>query len=148
LRLADLAPTPATLQRLSAYLDDRRMLGTRLVLEPARYRGVTVVARVRAKRQVSAERLSAELVAALHRYLHPVVGGPDGTGWPFGRPVHQGEVYAVFQRVAGVDYVEQVRLFAVDLRAERPTDELERVVPEPTELIFSFRPDVFVEEAT
>jgi len=147
LRLADLAPSPSTLQRLGAYLDDRRMLGTRLLLEPARYRGVTVVARVRAKRQVSAERLSAELVAALHRYLHPVVGGPDGTGWPFGRPVHQGEVYAVFQRVAGVDYVEQVRLFAVDLRAERPTDELERVVPEPTELIFSFRPDVLVEEA-
>jgi hypothetical protein len=33
--------------------------------------------------------------AALFRYFHPTLGGPDGTGWPFGRPVHVGDAYAV-----------------------------------------------------
>jgi hypothetical protein len=33
--------------------------------------------------------------AALFRYFHPTLGGPAGTGWPFGRPVHVGDAYAV-----------------------------------------------------
>ena len=33
--------------------------------------------------------------AALFRYFHPTIGGPGGTGWPFGRPVHVGDAYAV-----------------------------------------------------
>jgi hypothetical protein len=33
--------------------------------------------------------------AALFRYFHPTLGGPGGTGWPFGRPVHVGDAYAV-----------------------------------------------------
>ena len=51
---------------------------------------------------------------ALYQYFDPIVGGPDGDGWPFGRPVNVGEVYAVLQRVEGVEYVEDVRLFATD----------------------------------
>ncbi|MGH4023680.1 MAG: putative baseplate assembly protein, partial [Pseudonocardiaceae bacterium] len=41
-------------------------------------------------------------------------GGPDGTGWPFGRPVQSGEVFAVLQRLPGVEMVEDVRLFGAD----------------------------------
>lgn len=33
--------------------------------------------------------------AALFRYFSPSAGGPDGKGWPFGRPVHVGDAYEV-----------------------------------------------------
>ncbi len=33
--------------------------------------------------------------AALFSYFDPTAGGPDGKGWPFGRPVHVGDAYEV-----------------------------------------------------
>ena len=45
----------------------------------------------------------------LHRYFNPLVGGPDGKGWPWGRPIQSGEAYAVLQEIRGVDFVEEIR---------------------------------------
>jgi len=44
--------------------------------------------------------------AAMAGYLDPLDGGPDGTGWPFGRPVWVSEVVAVLAAVPLVAYVE------------------------------------------
>jgi hypothetical protein len=49
-------------------------------------------------------------VAALDRFLHPLNGGPEGTGWIFGRDVYLSEVCEVLERVEGVDHVEEARL--------------------------------------
>ena len=57
---------------------------------------------------------AADAVAALHRYFDPLVGGPDGKGWPWGRPVQSGDAFGVLQRIAGVDVVEDVRLFGAN----------------------------------
>ena len=59
-------------------------------------------------------RRARRALAALHRFLSPVVGGPDGTGWPFGQALRYGEVFAVLHQVPGVELVEDVRLFPAD----------------------------------
>ena len=43
---------------------------------------------------------------ALEAFFHPLYGGEFGAGWSFGRDVQLSEVFAVLQRVEGVDYVE------------------------------------------
>jgi hypothetical protein len=67
-----------------------------------------------------------------------VSGGQDGSGWPFGRPVQQGEIFAVLQRLRGVEMVDDVRLFGAD----PVTGERGRAVPRldlpPNALVFSF----------
>jgi predicted phage baseplate assembly protein len=109
-----LRPSDDDLARVSAALDERRLVGTRAVVEPPRYQGVTAVARLRARPGAVDDEVRQEAVAALYRFLSPVVGGPDGQGWPFGRPVQYGEVFAVLQRIAGVDLIEDLRLFPAD----------------------------------
>lgn len=47
---------------------------------------------------------------ALEAFLHPLTGGPDGLGWPFGRDVYLSDVAAVLEAVEGVDYVETLNL--------------------------------------
>ena len=59
--------------------------------------------------RAASEELQRDAVLALYRYFNPLTGGPDGTGWPFGRPVQAGEVYAVLQRLPGTELVEEVR---------------------------------------
>ena len=106
LRFEDLVPTEETLQAVAEYIDERRTVGARVVVEPPFYQGVTVVATLVARLRTTPEELEREALLALNRYYSPLEGGPDGTGWPFGRPVQAGEVYAVLQRLPGTELIE------------------------------------------
>jgi hypothetical protein len=48
--------------------------------------------------------------AALMRLLHPLYGGPDGTGWEPGRDVYLSDLAAVLERTEGIDYVDQLAI--------------------------------------
>ncbi len=47
---------------------------------------------------------------ALAHFLHPLTGGPDGEGWPFGRSVFASDVAAILEDLTGVDHIEQLQL--------------------------------------
>ncbi|MGC9671533.1 putative baseplate assembly protein [Planosporangium sp. 12N6] len=141
-----LVPSQDTLRRVAQRLDEVRLVGTRVHVEPPLYRGVTVVARLLARPRTSTARIEAEALAALHRFLNPLTGGPDGTGWPFGRPVQVGEVFAVLQRVRGVELVEDVRLFGANpVTGERGAETARLDLP-PDSLVFSYQHLVRVEQ--
>jgi predicted phage baseplate assembly protein len=144
---ADLVPPQATLERIAARLDERRVLGTSVSVEPPRYQGVTVVARVRSLPDRSVDSVRRAAVDALDRLLHPLHGGPDGTGWPFGRAVHVGEVYALLQGLPGVDLVEDVRLFRADPRTNERAEVQQRVEVAPHALVHGYRHQVLVERS-
>ena len=91
------SPAEDTLQKITDRLEESRVIGTRAIVEPPVYRGITVVAKLRARPRINPTRLQEEALHALYEYFHPITGGPDGTGWPFGRPVNVGEVYSVLQ---------------------------------------------------
>jgi hypothetical protein len=44
-------------------------------------------------------------VAVLEKFFDPLEGGPDGSGWPFGRDVYVSEIYQILARLPGVRYV-------------------------------------------
>ncbi len=142
---AALRPDEELVRRVAGYLDERRTLGARVVVEPPFYRGVTVVVRLVASRRASPRLLRVDASEALYRYLHPLTGGPEGSGWPFGRVLQIGDVHAVLQRLEGVEVVDTIRLYAADpvagTRSEQPA---ERIEIGPGELIYSFEHQVLV----
>jgi predicted phage baseplate assembly protein len=125
--LRDLDPRPDTLERIRRYLDDRRLVGTRVRVEPPQYVGVRVRARVLVEERADPSEVRDAALAALNRYFDPLVGGPAGRGWPFGRAARAGDAYGVLQSVAGVDVVEQLDLLSVNL-VDGSTDEVQGVV--------------------
>jgi predicted phage baseplate assembly protein len=138
LRFADLSPTDELLAGIAAHLDERRCLGARVLVEPPYYQGITVVAQIRARARSVADAVQQQALAALDGYLHPLRGGPEGTGWPFGRPVQIGEVFAVLQRVSGVDLVEEVRLFGADPITGQRGDPVQRIDLPAHALVYSY----------
>ncbi|MFC9622963.1 putative baseplate assembly protein [Streptomyces sp. NPDC056930] len=143
LRFEQLIPSDSVLSTVAARLDERRLVGTRLMVEPPAYQGVTVVASlVTAGGDV--DRVRAEALAALFRHIDPLRGGVEGTGWPFGRPVQYGEVFAVLQGVRGVGLVEEVRLFPADPITGRRGAAVERIDVAPGALVFSHQHQVVV----
>ena len=134
-------------ERIATRLDEAKVAGVRLLLEPPRYRGVTVVARLIARPRVSADTVTADALDALYRLLNPLPGGgPDGTGWPFGRPVQHGEIFAALRDVRGVELVEDLRLFGADPVTGKRGAETQRLTLDPHSLVFSFEHHVRVEE--
>ena len=103
-------PSPGLLREVAARLERRRAIGTRVMVVGPRYLEVAVRARVRAFDGVGKARLRGEVAAAIDRFLQPLTGGPDGTGWPFGRDVFRSEVLQVIDETAGVDHVLSLEL--------------------------------------
>ncbi|MFI8460257.1 putative baseplate assembly protein [Kitasatospora sp. NPDC085464] len=146
LRFEQLIPDEQVLATVATALDERRLIGTRIVVQPPAYQGVTVVARL-TTRAADPDRVREEVLAALYGYLNPLRGGADGAGWPFGRAVQYGEVFAVLQRVAAVAGVEELRLFPADPITGRRGAPAERVEVPPDALVFSHQHQVVVTPA-
>lgn len=104
------APSPGLRHAVAAYLDRRRMLGTRVEVTGPTYTEVSVHAQVQAARSASRADLASRLRAALDGFFDPVAGGPDGVGWPLGRDVYRMEVMRVLDEVAGVEHVLELEL--------------------------------------
>jgi predicted phage baseplate assembly protein len=147
LRQEQLVPSEETLRAISDRIDATRVVGTRVVVEPPSYQGVTIVARLRARPRTDPTRLQAAALDALYGYFHPISGGPEGAGWPFGRPVNVGEVYSVLQRLRGTELVEEVHLFSADLETGQRGAAKDRLDIEPATLILSYEHQVMVEGA-
>ena len=112
--MAQLRLPPSTEARLREYLDDRRMLTTRILIQEPTYVWVTVQTRIRVAPKAEPERVRRDVKAALYRFLNPMYGG-DGDGWTFGKPLTIDKVYALIQEVPGVDYATELILYPINM---------------------------------
>jgi predicted phage baseplate assembly protein len=148
IKFEQLVPEATLLEAITQRLEECRVIGTRISVEPPGYRGVTVEATVRPAPGANANRLKADAERALYEYLHPINGGPDGTGWPFGRPVTIGEIYSVLQRVPGAEVVDTVNLFGTNAETGESKEATQRLELKPNVLVFSVGHSVTVPGAT
>jgi hypothetical protein len=81
------------------------MIGTRVEVTGPTYLEVAVVAKVQSYSRQNQARVTDAIVAAINQLFDPLTGGPDGTGWPFGRDVYRTEVLQTIMAAAGVDHV-------------------------------------------
>ena len=66
---------------------------------------------VRSRRsRLDRETIRQNVVTAVREFLHPTRGGSDKSGWPLGRPVFRSELYAVIEKLPGVDHVHALDL--------------------------------------
>jgi predicted phage baseplate assembly protein len=107
-------PSRALLQQVAAHLQPRRVIGTRVEVVAPRYVEVAVRAQVQSLAGTSRADVSRRIIAALNAFLHPLTGGPDGDGWPFGRDVYRAEIMQVIDEVRGVDHVLSLSLLLAD----------------------------------
>jgi len=144
LEFSQLVPHDDVYERVRLHIDERRTLGARVVIEPPGYMAVSIVAALRAVHRYDPRQLEQDARRALYAHFHPLTGGPAGTGWPFGRAVVGGEVFAVLQRVRGVDFVEDIRLFPADPVQRTRGERTERIQLGPNDLAFSYDHQVMV----
>ncbi len=97
-------------ESVAAYLDGYRLLTVRLDIREPEYVWVSVDLDISAMPNADPERVQAEVESRLHRLLNPIIGGPEGTGWPFGRDLYPSDIYASLQGVSGIQYISSMTL--------------------------------------
>jgi hypothetical protein len=107
-------PTAGLLAATRRVIERRRIVGSRIVVAPPSYVVVAVHATLSALPGVAASAVADAARAALDAYLDPVVGGPFGRGWPFGRDVYRADVMARLDAAVGVDNVVSLDLVGPD----------------------------------
>jgi hypothetical protein len=130
-------PTPSEgfLQTVCRHLDRHRLITTQLHVMGPDYVRVQVQAEVVLRPGFQPGDSRDRIASALNAFLHPLEGGPDGTGWPFGRTVYKSEIYQQIEQVDGVDCVHSLRLSGAGAGIQ-PSAEGNIAIP-PYSLVFA-----------
>jgi predicted phage baseplate assembly protein len=115
-QLDDFAIAAPLMRRITEHLDGHRLVGTAVEVGTPYYQGVSVVALVHTAPGRPAGLVRQRAIAALTRYVNPLTGGADGTGWPFDADINAAAVTQLLESVEGIERVEEALLYEYDLR--------------------------------
>ncbi|WP_298269425.1 putative baseplate assembly protein [Geobacter sp.] len=113
---AKLTPGSELVRDVEEYLEAKGSVGLvqatpgRISVIGPGYIRVAVEAEVVPNALREAEQVKERVRTALDSFLHPLTGGPDGTGWEFGRDVYASEVCRLIEGTPGVNYLRKLRL--------------------------------------
>jgi hypothetical protein len=126
-----LLPSNEVLRFVRRYLDERKLVGSVLSVVKPRYKDISMRVVLIRRTVGTSDRLRKEIELKLRRFLHSLVGGKDGKGWEFGRPVLKAELMHSVEEVPGVEGVDQL-----EIRDEARNVAIEHVRLDDDELPF------------
>jgi len=103
-------PTPSdgTLRTVCAYLDQRRLLTTELYVIRPTYQYVEIHVEVIVDDNADLAEVKERIEQTLLAYFHPLKGGDDGQGWPFGGTMFFSRVNHRVFTITGVQSVTRL----------------------------------------
>lgn len=105
------SPSAATLAVVCAYLSQRRLLTSEVYIIPPIYHLVQIQTNVVASPEADLAVVQKAVVDNLTNYFHPLTGGKDGQGWPFGQSIFYSSVFRVVLDTDGVDHIQDLIIF-------------------------------------
>lgn len=120
-----LKPDPEDINKLETYLDERRLITTRIDIRPPAFYWVTCKVELRAAPGMDETIVENRVLSRLYRFLNPLTGGENGTGWTFGRDLYVSDVYQSLQGIEGVQFIRGVEMRAARVDGRPHGDPLE-----------------------
>lgn len=111
-RAAAARPVPSVelLARVEAHLRERMDATAELRVRGPDWLRVSVAGEVVPSNLDAAADVQTAVLARLARFLHPLTGGLDGTGWAFGRKPYRSDLFALVERTPGVSHVRRLQV--------------------------------------
>jgi uncharacterized phage protein gp47/JayE len=107
-------PSAELIRQVQRYLSDRCpnvvSAAKKLLVTGPAYVEVSVTAEVFATSIDVISQVQSETIKSLKKFLHPLTGGPEDTGWDFGRLVCLSDIMALLEALPNVDHVDNVTM--------------------------------------
>lgn len=126
-------PSEGLIRTVCAFLEPRRLLTAELYVVPPKYHVVKVSAEIIAEGNADLAEVARSVEEQLLDYFHPLRGGEDHQGWPFGGDIFFSLVYRQVLAVAGVRRIERL-ILELDGEEQPACQDLAIA---PGELVFS-----------
>lgn len=111
-------PSEAARQLVCRYLDERRLITTQVHVLGPPYHDIDLVLDVRALDDADLKAVKNAIADRLADYFHPLRGGVDGEGWPFGRDVYYSELLREIMLLPGIQRVNDLKLLKLLPRSD------------------------------
>ena len=128
-------PGQPLLVQVKKHLDARRLVGTRVFVRGPLYTPVKLDIKAALKANTRSDAVEQELRDRINNYFHPLSGGRDGNGWPFGRSVSVFELFHLIEDVNAIEYVESIVMNGVATVKEIIVSDLPELESVAIELI-------------
>ena len=135
--LSDLAVSQHTIRQVTAFIDDRRLIGTSFQVSEAEYVSVSIEAVVKLRGGSDFDIARESIQEGLYDYIHPTRGGSDQSGWAFGKNLYVSELISKIQQTSEVEYTMEINAFIVDEQTGNRTGPLQEVEVRPTSTLRS-----------
>lgn len=103
-------PTVELLRQVEAYLTPRCAPALRFRVAGPLWAEVRIIAKLSPVSPELGNTVLQRAQEVLDAWLHPLTGGTEGTGWPFGRRPYDSDVYRLLARIEGVDHIQALRI--------------------------------------
>lgn len=104
-----------------AFLDERRLLTTRLDVTQPAYYWVSTRVRLRVSKNADEDKVKQAVADRLFEFINPITGGGDNNGWQFGRDLFVSDIFASLQTVPGIDFVRSVDIYPMSWQGDKAT---------------------------
>ena len=88
-------PSATTLQLVCEQLNQARLITTEAFAIGPTYRSVEVTGEIIAAGNADLQTVQSAVQTAIVTWLHPLTGGDDGNGWPFGGTIYASRLFSV-----------------------------------------------------
>ena len=115
------------IKKVVDYLDERRLLTTRLHVRVPAYRWLSVKVQLGGAPGVSESQVETEVMEQLYEFLNPLTGGLNGDGWEFGRDLFVADVYQALKGMQNIQFIRSVELYVASPGGKRMGQPLDVV---------------------
>jgi hypothetical protein len=107
-------PSAGDFEVVRGFLAARCLITTKVHVVAPRTAEVKLQATLLLRADARADEVKRQAGIVLTNYLHPLTGGPEGTGWPFGRVLSVSEVFTLLAAIGGVEGVKAVDIVGAE----------------------------------
>jgi len=104
----DYCPSDELIDYVRSSLEEMRLLTQRLHIVAPEFRQVRIEGWLVLVEGADSESVKDEAGKKLKEFINPISGGPDGSGWPLGRPLYISEIYQILEGISFVDHIDEV----------------------------------------
>jgi hypothetical protein len=120
-------PDEATLQAVARFLSKKAApAGIEVVAAAPIYQRIRVETMIEIDPQADTGVTVQGVLSMLNKYFHPIIGGEDGQGWPYGQPVYHNAVVGKILTCDNVRAVPNLVIVIDGLRQDRCQDAFVR----------------------
>ncbi len=111
-RSTDPKPVPSLrlITQVQDYLAAHSIPTVTLAVVGPLYLSVNITAVITPNSLEGLQAIEEAILKTLTQFLHPLTGGPDNTGWAFGREPTRSDFFALLESAPGVDHVDSLTL--------------------------------------